>query len=110
MKDDAISRQAALNAIQAEADTAREEWNELCDELAFGKLRAHQRDKEIIKRLPSAQLEHDRLNPKIDKNFSSCLDCIHSEDSEYICILRKCVHAIYELRECYTDKRKGEYE
>jgi len=66
--------------------------------------------KDILEMLPSAQLEHDRLNPKIDKNFSSCLDCIHSEDSEYICILRKCVHAIYELRESYTDKRKGEYE
>lgn len=71
------------------------------------------RDAKIMNALtevPSVQLEHDRLNPKIDKNFSSCLDCIHSEDSEYICILRKCVHAIYELRECYTDKRKGEYE
>lgn len=34
--------------------------------------------------------------------FKSCDYCIHREDSEEQCVLRKCVHAIGSLRECYT--------
>ena len=52
---DCISRAAAIDAIQAEADEAKEVWSEFDDESAFGQMNAHSRDIDIIKRLPSAQ-------------------------------------------------------
>lgn len=63
-------------------------------------------DANDIMRFPAAMPDYDRLHPKVDKNFSSCLDCIHSEDTECMCKARNCVHVIAELRECYVDKRK----
>ena len=45
-----------------------------------------------------------RVVPKIDELFESCDDCIHSEDSGAICVLRCCVHAIEKLKECYVSK------
>lgn len=36
-----------------------------------------------------------------DDEFESCCDCIHADDSEEICVLRKCVHAVKYLYECY---------
>lgn len=30
----------------------------------------------------------------INEDYKSCEDCIHSEDSMEICILRQCVHAV----------------
>ena len=54
---DCISRAAAIDAIQAEADEAKEVWSEFDDESAFGQMNAHSRDIDIIKRLPSAQPE-----------------------------------------------------
>lgn len=100
--DDLISRKMALDALGERPLV----WNEWADEYCIGQRNQYDADKSAIEGVTSARLEYDRLHPKIDKNFSSCLDCIHSEDSEYICILRKCVHAIYELKECYIDKRK----
>ena len=41
---------------------------------------------------------------KPNDDFESCSDCIHAEDSEEICILRKCVHAIKYLYDCYEKK------
>ena len=39
--------------------------------------------------------------------FKCCTDCIHSDDSEEICVLRRCIHAIAELKDCYIPKRGG---
>lgn len=44
------------------------------------------------------------LNCETNPDFSSCLDCIHVDDSEEICTLRKCVHAIRCLYDCYEKK------
>ena len=38
---------------------------------------------------------------KPNEDFESCSDCIHADDSEEICTLRKCVHAIKYLYDCY---------
>lgn len=61
----------------------------------------------VLAGLSSAESEPDNLHPKVDPNFSSCSHCVHDEDSEEICILRKCVHAIHELKECYTERRQN---
>lgn len=45
---------------------------------------------------------------KPSEDFDSCSDCIHFADSKEICILRRCVHAIAELKECYERKERGE--
>lgn len=42
---------------------------------------------------------------KPSEDFDSCSDCIHAADSKEICILRRCVHAIAELKECYEQKQ-----
>lgn len=46
--------------------------------------------------------------PESVKTFASCTSCIHAADSEDMCILRRCVHAIAELKECYEPKERGE--
>ena len=46
------------------------------------------------------------VKPLRDKSYRSCNDCIHCEDSEEICILRKCVHAIGCLNECYKPRQR----
>ena len=43
--------------------------------------------------------------PESVKTFASCTSCIHATDSEDICILRRCVHAIAEIKECYEQKQ-----
>ena len=47
---------------------------------------------------------------KADPDFESCHDCIHHADSEPICILRKCIHAVGEFKECYVPKERKEGE
>ena len=39
------------------------------------------------------------------ENFTGCDRCIHSEDSEEICKVRLCVHAIHELKDCYKERK-----
>ena len=39
-------------------------------------------------------------------SFESCSDCIHSDDSEETCILRQCIHAVAQLKECYEPKQR----
>ena len=39
-------------------------------------------------------------------SFKSCSDCIHSDDSEETCILRQCIHAVAQLKECYVPKQR----
>ena len=38
-------------------------------------------------------------------SFESCIKCIHSDDSEETCILRRCIHAVAQLKECYVPKK-----
>ena len=48
-----------------------------------------------------------------DKNYESCSECIHADDSLEMCVLRRCIHAKGELQECYVPKQperqKGEW-
>lgn len=39
-------------------------------------------------------------------DFKSCDNCIHSNDTEEICKMRGCIHAITEndIKECYQPK------
>ena len=37
-------------------------------------------------------------------SFETCLGCIHLDDSEEMCVLRECYHAIYDLKDCYIPK------
>ena len=37
-------------------------------------------------------------------SFESCHKCIYSDDSEETCILRRCIHAVAQLKECYVPK------
>lgn len=43
-------------------------------------------------------------------DFNGCRDCVHSDDDEALCILRRCSHAITELEDCYKPKVRGEQE
>lgn len=38
---------------------------------------------------------------KPNEDFESCVECVHANDSEDICVLRLCVHAIKYLYDCY---------
>ena len=38
-------------------------------------------------------------------SFESCNKCIYSDDSEETCILRRCIHAVAQLKECYVPKQ-----
>ena len=40
-------------------------------------------------------------------SFESCSGCIHSDDSEETCILRQCIHAVAQLKECYVSKQRN---
>lgn len=40
-----------------------------------------------------------------DKNYESCSECIHADDSLEMCVLRRCIHAKGELQECYVPKQ-----
>ena len=39
-------------------------------------------------------------------SFESCHKCIYSDDSEETCILRRCIHAVAQLKECYVPKQR----
>lgn len=38
---------------------------------------------------------------KSANDFIGCQYCIHASDTDEICILRRCKHAIHSLNECY---------
>ena len=48
------------------------------------------------------------IEVETDDNFESCNDCIHCDDTEAICTMRGCIHAImyYDITECYRPKEK----
>ena len=41
-------------------------------------------------------------------SFESCHECIHDDDYEEICIARRCIHAVAQLKECYVPKQPPE--
>ena len=45
-----------------------------------------------------------RLIGESNPGYESCANCIHSDDSEEICVLRRCIHAVSRLKECYVPK------
>lgn len=45
-----------------------------------------------------------KLIEESNPNFESCAACVHSDDSEAVCILRRCIHAVSQLKECYVPK------
>ncbi len=47
-----------------------------------------------------------------DDDFESCDECIHSDDTETICKMRGCIHAISskDIKECYQPKESEESE
>ena len=47
----------------------------------------------------------DLINEQPEQDIEHCATCIHADDSEDICILRKCKYAIAELKECYEPKQ-----
>ena len=53
------------------------------------------------------KIEFRLINYDSNRSFDSCCDCIHNDDSEEICELRKCIHAIRYLYDCY-EKRGDE--
>ena len=45
-----------------------------------------------------------RLIEEANHDYESCAACVHSDDSEEICVLRRCIHAVSRLKECYVPK------
>ena len=54
--------------------------------------------------------ERTMVNPPRNKDFESCNNCIHADDTREICVLRLCIHAIGHLSECYEPKSGKESE
>lgn len=50
------------------------------------------------------------IEVETNDDFEGCDDCVHSDDTEVICKMRGCIHAImdYDIRECYTPKESEE--
>ena len=46
------------------------------------------------------------LKNKYSDTFDGCYDCIYCDDTDEICMLRRCVHAFYTLKDCYIPKKK----
>lgn len=50
------------------------------------------------------------LKIKVNSSFESCDDCIHSNDTEEICKMRGCIHAIAKKRHQRLLSAKGKQE
>ena len=50
------------------------------------------------------QIGFTLINQPKDFESENCLNCIHVDDSEEICTMRKCVHAINYLYDCYEQR------
>ena len=37
--------------------------------------------------------------------YESCCDCIHDADTEEICRLRNCIHAVHYMKDCFEPKK-----
>lgn len=47
---------------------------------------------------------------KYSKDYEDCSHCIHRKDTLEICLLRKCIHAIDNLEDCYVPLKSAEKE
>lgn len=56
---------------------------------------------EKINGMPPAEPVNNIRIQEVDEDFESCDDCIHYDDSVDTCVLRNCIHAITDLKECY---------
>ena len=58
----------------------------------------------------TTDFETEITSIKIEKpygyKFDGCANCKHDEDTEAICIMRGCVHAVPYLTECFKPKEK----
>lgn len=48
----------------------------------------------------------DMLTREAKEEFDGCASCIHSQDSEVICIARLCIHALECIYDCYEREEK----
>ena len=56
----------------------------------------------LIEKAPTIEPEVNSIRiQEVDEDFESCDDCIHYDDSVDTCVLRNCIHAITDLKECY---------
>lgn len=48
------------------------------------------------------------IEVETNDDFESCDDCVHCEDSNVICKMRGCTHAILDsdIKECYMPKER----
>lgn len=44
--------------------------------------------------------------PAQHPEFMGCDGCVHAEDKIELCVLRKCIHAIRDLEECFVPRRE----
>ena len=44
------------------------------------------------------------ITVETNDNYESCEYCMYFNDSEAVCHLRGCIHAVGRLRDCYTPK------
>jgi len=62
--------------------------------------------KDVPSAQPSSSCSHEKdVQPGPEEPFEKCSDCIHAHDSEDICVLRRCKHAIAETVECFEPKQ-----
>lgn len=58
------------------------------------------------------KMKDEDEDEEADNEYKKCGDCIHSGDSEAMCILRQCVHAV-KTKECFepkkADREKGKW-
>lgn len=49
------------------------------------------------------------LKIKINSSFESCDDCVYSNDTEEICKMRGCIHALLDndIKDCYQPKESS---
>lgn len=50
------------------------------------------------------EIENGTVPKIIEDEFTGCWDCKYVNDSEYLCVLRQCVHAL-KPKECFERQR-----
>ncbi len=49
------------------------------------------------------------IEVETNDDFEGCDDCVHSDDTEAICKLRCCIHAVSRhIKDCYEPKEREE--
>lgn len=110
---DLIERQAAIDVVlQAVKKTPSQSYCSVDEMMGYRtalQLIYHEL-KAISPAQPSSSCSHEKDAEQLEpeESFEHCSNCIHSNDSEDICILRRCKHAIAETVECFEPKQPGE--